>query len=254
MIGDSLIIPIGDPDSPEFGVAQGDPTGSGFIPGTGVRPDNDTTPALNLVFPTFRTFAGGFRRATIPAGSPLCLPAGATSAWLSLINITISPALFGQEMLLVGDRLELLSADVEGTGGSAAWGDLNGMSAAIIMGHNLPIGPVGAWTQAPCFLPGVETLAAGVQFIGNDQHYLWDSFFPPGKSFTAGVGSGNKVVHGEDYPPFVRRLTYGIPFGVAFVWQSTQYNAIAAGGGVITGLVRVRVRLGQTRTEVTFSS
>lgn len=84
------------------------------------------------------------------------------SYWYGLRSIDVGRA-FAQQIRVIGLHYRLLPCDVAGVGypgmsNPLAWGDATGLSAAVLIGVNLPC-RVGAWTLARSYAQGVNITA-----------------------------------------------------------------------------------------------
>lgn len=81
------------------------------------------------------------------------------SYWYGLRSIDVGKA-FAQQIRVLGLHYRILPADVNGVGlagmsNPLPWGDAAGLSAAILIGVNLPC-RVGAWSLARCYAQGLN--------------------------------------------------------------------------------------------------
>lgn len=84
------------------------------------------------------------------------------SYWYGLRSIDVRQRM-GQEVRVLGLHYRMLPPDVAGEGwpgmgAPIAWGDATGMSAAIVIGRNLPC-RVGAWRLATAVMCGINSQA-----------------------------------------------------------------------------------------------
>lgn len=207
--------------------------------------DTTTIPDLTRVFPTFITAAGGFRSLAINLTGTCVAPQVGLRRLVS-----IEPEAFQGQGLIIGSiRAEMVSTDNLG-GLAVAWGDANGLGAAIVAGFGLPCNDDDRMYPATIAFPGAGDINAPA--VSNATQLSWGTTFPPGSAATAlGVLQGQKATIGEDWPPFVQRIVEGQRFTAAFALRADQ--ATAANGDVIAGYAFVRVRLALINTQQVFS-
>lgn len=109
---------------------------------------------LSTLLPQFRNVAAYFHQVDVAAPTI----ASTTEAWFGLRRIRADQ---NQEFSLSMLRFQMRPCDVNGAGitGPAtplAWGDSRGISAAIIVGRNLPFSQVNVWTGQPAYVPGID--------------------------------------------------------------------------------------------------
>lgn len=165
-----------------------------------------------------------------------------------------------QEITCVGANIEMLPCNVDGVdwlglGGAAtaAWGDVQGVTAAIVIGKNLPI-QEGQWTAAPCASPLLNADATLVDGDAVNEHSAPEYFavqgFPTGKlaiggTYNEGSTPLNKINVGRQFSPYVNRITQGNTLDVALVMRG-YYVAPLADPAFLTGYANVRVLVGNT--------
>jgi hypothetical protein len=197
-----------------------------------------TRSSLTDIFPTLQpALSGGFSSIPIPAGTLAGLVAG-NSAWWPLIDVPVDS--LGQEVLLMQYTLNQISTYSTASGANAAWGDVRGEAAAIVIGDGrLPISGKIGWQQGPCSIPGIE---ASPTIVQNDsgRYIAWHKF-PPG---TWSDTIPFKTNLPRSFAPWVWRFGFGTRIQVALVVRGTQ---IAAGAGkTLVGDASIQLHLGGT--------
>lgn len=182
----------------------------------------------------------------------------ANQAWYGLRRIT--PKSFGGEFELAGLTMTLLPTDSDGgalTGFATApigWGDTRGLSAAIVVGRNLPIGK-GAWSDAPAYIPGISFGDGSPDSTtldtpdANFPEYIAVAGFPTGKFRDT---APNKPPFRWSYAPHVMRFAGGDSLDVALVVRGTTVNNINL--GPIVGLADVSLTIGRVDSDRDFTA
>lgn len=190
-------------------------------------------------FPVRRNYRGDWSELLVALAGPAAsfAPAG-MGAWLRLVNI--GPNDVGQEFVLASVNIEALSSDSAGGGGFTAWGNVQGVGAAIIVTKNIPLRDVDGFQAYPIALASLYPPVAGtVVRTSNNSSLIADISLPAG----AYVASPQKVALSKDYAPFVHRFTYGSDRLQAwFVLPGAAMAALA--GNSIRGLVKVNLEIG----------
>lgn len=192
----------------------------------------------------------------IPVGAAEDITAG-MDAWYGLRRVRVIEGA-GQEFSLTGAAMELLPTDSAGgalTGYTSpkAWGDTRGITAAIVVGKNLPITP-NAWTSGPAYVPGIDfgNVAPHARSLKNDADtapvYYVKSGFPTG---TFRDTAPNKPPLRWSFAPHVARFTYGETFDIALVVRRAQVHALGS-AGELACLIDVACTVGLSRSAADF--
>jgi hypothetical protein len=209
---------------------------------------------ITLLGPNVQTVRAGFYKIAIPGSSAFTVGTN-ESAWYKLRSI--EPVADGQiptEFSLTGIRVEMASADVDGAGtasagSAAAWGDVRGVMAAIVIGRRLP-GAVGVWTSAPCYIAGIEDAANNVVPAGAPD-YIFETGFPSGKWSDTTPGKG---LAAYSYSPdqIIFPQGYGA-LDVSLVVRGTQIQTASASSLNLFGLARVGLQLRLAKDRYAFT-
>jgi hypothetical protein len=192
-------------------------------------------------FPLAGTIPASFTSIAIPAG--IAATIGANSAWYSLVNFN-PLARLNQDITIFGIWMDALSCDVSPAtpASQAAWGDVNGLGAAIVIGgRELPVGGEGVWTGGPCPIAGVESAVASVTGSVGWGRKMFSRTFPTGKLT---VGTNKRGLNGS-IVPFVRRIPRGESLTAALVLNNAQ--AVAGAGLTLNGYVDLEIYFGYTK-------
>ncbi len=233
-------IPHPDPELARRGVLLKDSATTGTVRRIAPRPN---TSGWIAGATALRAEHAYMRRVDVPAG--LSIPVG-QAAWFGLRRVT--PQSIGQEFALVhavGSLLPCDSTNGSGVANAIAWGDSKGMTAAIVIGRDLPI-QLGAWSAAPVDVAGLADSDAA----------------PPPRTLVSSASRPNpyfavlRFATGTyaDNPPF--RTTQQRPFSgnaarfvqtesldVALVLDRAYVDGLAA-PGVVVGHAEVAMTLG----------
>jgi len=205
---------------------------------------------ITLLGPNVQTVRAGFYKIAIPSGFTVNT---GESAWYKLRSI--DPVADGQiptEFALTGIRVEMSSADVDGTGtgsaGSAcAWGDIRGVMAAIVIGRRLP-GAVGVWTSALCYIAGIEDASNNVVPAGAPD-YIFETGFPSGKWSDTTPGKG---LAAYSYSP--DQIIFPQGYGSLDVSLVVRGSQVQAGANLnLVGLARVGLQLRLAKDRYAFT-
>ena len=231
-------------------IVQGQTPGAGGNQSPGKNPSSPLTDLL----PAFVAVRAYFHSIEVAAG--LTLAAGA--AWYKLASL--SPRNIGQEFSLSGAAATMLPTDSAGgalTGFSnpLAWGDTRGMSAAIVVGRNLP-GDVGEWQGFPAFVPGVDfgeaspaTASLRSVVAQNQPDYAIVQSFPTG---TFRDTAPNKPPLRWAFAPHTLRVRDGETLDVSLVVRRAQVHNLG-GAGQLVGLADFALTLGLTENTVSYT-
>lgn len=177
------------------------------------------------------------------------------AAWYGLRRIRVRQEL-GQEIRVIGVHYHLLPTNPNGTAfnGAAlplAWGDTLGLSAAIVIGVNLPI-QLNAWTSAQAYIAGIDTVAAapvGASRLSgaNMPRYIVAPIrFPTGSvdQITPNFNTGFISLEGDQYPVRANET-----LDVALVVGRDNVNGLT---GQFCGMAQVGVVCGHTINDRPF--
>jgi hypothetical protein len=189
----------------------------------------------------------------VEAAAPV-IAAGA-SAWFGLRRINVRQQL-AQEIRVIGVHYHLLpcnstGAALQGAAAPIAWGDAQGLTAAIVVGVNLPI-QLGAWSSAPAFIAGIDGVAAApvaasrVTSIGTTRYITAPIRFPTGTfaDVRCNVNTNSIDLAGEQYP-----VRSGENLDVALVMSRDYIHGVT---GQVCGLAQVGLVLGHTINDRPF--
>lgn len=200
--------------------------------------------------PQFVIMRGYF--AQISVNAPTINPGEA--AWFGLRRV-IAGRDVAQEFSLCGVAMTLLPTDSAGgalTGytNPLAWGDTRGITAAIVVGKNLPIKEED-WTSAVAYLPGIDfglaSQGAASKLSANPlREYDVEQSFPTG---TFRDTAPNKPPLRWSFAPHVKRFRRGEALDIALVVRGDQINAK---NGTLAGYASVAVTLGLSQSEADF--
>lgn len=177
------------------------------------------------------------------------------SAWFGLRKIAVRQEL-AQEIRILGVHYYLLPTNPNATAlnGAAtplAWGDALGMSAAIVVGVNLPV-QLNAWSSAQAYIAGIDSIAASPATssrltASNVPRYICAPIrFPTGSldQVTPNFNAGFITLEGDQYP-----VRAGETLDVALVINRDQ---ISGQTGQVCGLAQVGVICGHTINDRPF--
>lgn len=252
-----------------FGVEQLPPAEPAFSPAD-ARQAAIANPALSASLPEFMPISVGFD--VIPVTAGMSISAG-NSAWYGLERVIpiatlqtspptaaqqlANPIVIGQQFYLNSIAGEMRPCDKDGngltgvtginaTGGGApealAWGDRTGLTAAILIGVNLPI-TKGAWTQAPCVIPGLETNAAGTRLQVNAPRHIARLRWPTGQINDT---TDNFTLPTRSYGALVNRFIENMSLDVALVVRGSQINGASA-NKYLVGFLDLTMTIGVLR-------
>lgn len=214
------------------------PMGRGGDPEASIYPagslDGNERP-LQLQFPALQIHRAFLRSAPLAAPS---ISAG-KSGWYCFGEMEV-----GEEIptnsWLCGYRVELGStnnaagspeADQDYTvaGDQAAWGNVSGTGAAVVIGINMPWCSEGAWTEGPGNIPYVEnsTTTRRGEFASGEQ---WVFHFPTGKLSDTPVPA---IYRSGQTTPLAALLNPGMRVQAALVVRRSQVNGITKTDGVV---------------------
>lgn len=218
----------------------------GYAPPARQQADPGRGPGRSMLtdlFPTFSVVTCGFEQLTIPAAPGI--NAG-ESGWYGLAELRVG-ADIDQDCYLDWISVEVCPTESAAAGGNAQWGTTSGTGAAIVVGQDLPM-VLDAWSSAACYVPGVESAAAGNMIAAGVSPYAAWFTFPTGEySDTA----PNKPYKPMPMGKVATRFREGSRFCVALVVRGSQITAGA--NKTLRGHVAVYVRLGRTQTTQGFN-
>lgn len=207
------------------------------------------------LLPGYRIIPAYFGAIQVPAG----LTAGYDAYWYGLRRFTPFKD-SDQEITCVGANIELLPCNVDGvdwlgltSAATIPWGDVQGVTAAIVIGRNLPI-QEGEWRAARAASPLLNTdPLAGPGDLSNEHtspEYFCVQGFPTGKlaiggTYNEGATAVNKINVGRQFSPYVNRITQGNTLDVALVMRSI-FIEDQPDPGWISGFANVRLLVGNT--------
>lgn len=176
------------------------------------------------------------------------------AAWYGLRKINVRKAL-GQEIRVLGVHYYLLPTNPNGTplNGAAtplAWGDAQGLTAAIVVGVNLP-SQLNSWISAPAYIAGIDAIAVSpatssrVTGANVPRYIVAPIRFPTGTfdQATPNINAGFITLEGDQYP-----VRAGETLDVALV---VGRDAIT-GTGQFCGFAQVGVVCGHTINDRPF--
>jgi hypothetical protein len=178
---------------------------------------------------------GKFTKIAIPAS--YSVTAGA-AAWFPIIYLPIDER-FADELAIIQCEISQMPCDTAGGGGgiggsssAQAWGTEKGEGALVVAGFGLPV-VRGAWNDAPCKWPGLDSTVTGAQF-DDDAPIVMD--FPSGKlSDTAPFKRWTPVT----IPGWGQRAGRGDVFSVALVLPAATINAASTARNIYCGIEAV---------------
>lgn len=190
---------------------------------------------LTISFGFFGTAGQGVGLAgiSVPTGTV----ATNTAAWFPLLDLDPLSRL-GQQAGLFAVAGSLLPTGYNATVNDQVWGSVQGCKAGIVVGTNLPIA-AGAWTIAPCSLPGI--MGEGAQDATGAQYFWWTTF-PPG-SYADAIPL--KAFAFESLAPYLADIPLGKRLQAALVVGGLSNTS----GGVknLCGAASLRMMVGQTQ-------
>ncbi len=203
-----------------------------------------TTTPLTGLFPECRTITGGFRQIDIPSG---ITAAAGTSAWYPLVNMRPTDVYGGDGVVLFGVDIEFASTDNADAAavdaGHTDWGSAKGMGAAIVVGSNLPIAN-GAWTIAPCNVPGAQDSGTIALVEANQTAYYFAATFPMG-SWNDAIPFKSRLT--KSWAPYGFRIKLESELQVALVIDGPQIETGSTNTTDVYGLANVQLNIGLTR-------
>ncbi|MEL6739224.1 MAG: hypothetical protein AAFP26_01060 [Planctomycetota bacterium] len=170
-------------------------------------------------------------------------PASGKPAWYGVQSIEIGEEI-PEDVAVLAMRVTMLPTNPNANqfdpvipeANTAAWGDLYGLKAGVVVGVNLPI-EYGKWGYATSYVPGVGSLLSAQQ----TSPYLAGLTFPPGELGGASVEKHTVPIM---FAPAAEPLARGDRLDVALLIDGAQ--AFASRGDFWTGLVQVDIHLADT--------
>lgn len=172
-------------------------------------------------------------------------------AWYGLRRIDARRDL-GGDAVLMGVRYVMKPSDsaaagITGVATPLAWGDAQGLSAAIVVGKRLPI-QLGVWSSYAAHVPGIDAGGTAAAHTINSasvrpaEYLSW-------KSFPTGTWSDTKPEDKESYDDFggeCMEIRQGETVDVALVMRGSY---VSGQTGTIVGLADVRLLFALAETN-----
>lgn len=190
---------------------------------------------LTLSFGFFGTAGGSAGAAGIAV--PNGLNATGSAAWFPLLDIDPLQKL-GQQCGLFSVAGSILPTGYNATSNDQVWGSVQGCKAGIVVGSGLPL-TAGAWTIAPCSLPGIAGEGA---IDSSGAQYFWWTTFPPG-SYSDALPL--KAFAFESFAPYLSDIPPGKRLQAALVVGGL--SNVSGGTKNLCGLAAMRAMVGQTQ-------
>ncbi len=209
--------------------------GSQAAPGAS-GPRKPARPPLTDIMSPLRPYRAWFHELTVLAGDAI---ASGESAWWLLKSIDAKNA---GDFLFHGADIDLRPTDPTGAatpsaGTITAWGDTNGISAAIVIERNLGL-RAGQWNSRRVDLPAIENdQAAGQVTPDTARNYMIAESFPAG-NFTDAVPS--RTFSARRFLPAALRIARRDTLDVALVMRGTYVDTPAA-TRIIVGYAKVEI-------------
>ncbi len=210
-------------------------TYAGGIDSQGDR-DVLVSPLLTL-FPQFESRAVYASEIAVPAGVTI---AAGQAGWYMLRSFRIPRDL--PECAYIGMEATLLPTDVDGvaapsTGPAAAWGDVTGSKAQIVLAFNTGL-QLQSWTSRVAYLPGLDTAAPNLLNVAGAPEYLASTQFPPGK---LSATTPTKLYAASRFLPAAARVIGGDTLDVCLVVNRAQVNAASIAEASFVGNIDLRL-------------
>lgn len=198
---------------------------------------------LTDLFPTYLPVVCGFESIPVPDQTTF----NATeSAWFGLAKFVVGVPPIEQDCYLDYFATQLNPPETSAAGLNTVWGTTSGTGAAIVIGTNLP-SVLGAWSSAPCAIPGLET---GINvFADSVSRFAAVVTFPTGDF---GDTAPNKPFLPIPLGKVAWRFRQGENIDIALIVRGTQVNNVSGSTKQVRGHALITARIGLTQTTQGF--